>query len=419
MDVFNRVKAEYVDKVDDKTLIKGAIDGMLASLDPHSAYLDARGFRQADDHDRRQLWRPRPHRHDGGRRGQGRSRRPEDTPGRRAPGIKSGDYITHIDGNLIYGGTLDEAVERDARQSRHQDHASPSSAPAATSRSTSSITRAIIESRSRSTGRSKDDVGIINVNTFSRTPPTTTQRGDRRHRQASSAIRRSAMSSTSAPIRAACSTRRSACPTCSSSAARSSRSAAAAKTDIERYYAQPGDAAHGLPVDRAGRRRHRLGLGDRRRRAPGPSPRDRHGRAQLRQGLGPDPAAARQRSTALRLTTARYYTPSGRSVQEGGIAPDIVVPQLTDPDYKSRAGVPRGRPAPPPDQRGRRRATIVIEDDGQARSALRRDGRAAEGAGHRRLPARLRAADDRAARRGSQQPPQIARRAGPARRASR
>ena len=39
---------------------------------------------------------------------------------------------------------------------------------------------------------------------------------------------------------------------------------------------------------------------------------------------------------ALRLTTARYYTPSGRSVQAGGIEPDVAVPQLTDPDYKDR-----------------------------------------------------------------------------------
>jgi carboxyl-terminal processing protease len=41
-------------------------------------------------------------------------------------------------------------------------------------------------------------------------------------------------------------------------------------------------------------------------------------------------------TTALKLTTARYYTPSGRSVQEGGIQPDIRVPQLSDPDYKNR-----------------------------------------------------------------------------------
>ena len=39
---------------------------------------------------------------------------------------------------------------------------------------------------------------------------------------------------------------------------------------------------------------------------------------------------------ALRLTTARYYTPSGRSVQAGGIEPDVIVPQLSDPDYKDR-----------------------------------------------------------------------------------
>jgi carboxyl-terminal processing protease len=40
--------------------------------------------------------------------------------------------------------------------------------------------------------------------------------------------------------------------------------------------------------------------------------------------------------TALRLTTARYYTPSGKSVQEGGIEPDVLVPQLSDPDYAKR-----------------------------------------------------------------------------------
>jgi carboxyl-terminal processing protease len=43
--------------------------------------------------------------------------------------------------------------------------------------------------------------------------------------------------------------------------------------------------------------------------------------------------------SALRLTTARYYTPSGRSVQAGGIEPDVNVPQLTDADYKDRVVV--------------------------------------------------------------------------------
>ena len=45
------------------------------------------------------------------------------------------------------------------------------------------------------------------------------------------------------------------------------------------------------------------------------------------------------RDTGLRLTVARYHLPSGRSVQEGGIKPDISVPQISDPDYKKRVAV--------------------------------------------------------------------------------
>src|SRR3546814_16377077 len=44
MDVYLEVKANYVEPVEDSKLIEGAINGMLASLDPHSGYLDARGF---------------------------------------------------------------------------------------------------------------------------------------------------------------------------------------------------------------------------------------------------------------------------------------------------------------------------------------------------------------------------------------
>jgi carboxyl-terminal processing protease len=107
------------------------------------------------------------------------------------------------------------------------------------------------------------------------------------------------------------------------------------KTDIERYYAKPGDDAKGLPivvlidagsasaaeiVAAALQDQHRaLVVGD---RSFG------KGSVQTLLPLTDD--------TALRLTTARYYTPSGRSVQEGGVEPDIAVPQLSDPDYKAR-----------------------------------------------------------------------------------
>jgi carboxyl-terminal processing protease len=43
-----------------------------------------------------------------------------------------------------------------------------------------------------------------------------------------------------------------------------------------------------------------------------------------------------ENGSALKLTTARYYTPSGHSVQEGGIKPDIMVPQISDPDLAKR-----------------------------------------------------------------------------------
>ena len=108
MSVYERVKANYVDKVDDHTLIKGAIDGMLSALDPHSSYVEASDFDQLKTTT------------DGNYGGLGLTvsiedgavkvvTPTEDTPAWRA-GIKAGDYITHINGELVYGLNLDEAV---------------------------------------------------------------------------------------------------------------------------------------------------------------------------------------------------------------------------------------------------------------------------------------------------------------------
>src|ERR1051325_11209802 len=110
MSVYERVKANYVDKVDDHTLIKGAIDGMLSALDPHSSYVEAADVDQLKTTT------------DGNYGGLGLTvsmedgavkviTPTEDTPAWRA-GIKAGDYITHINGALIFGGSLDEAVDQ-------------------------------------------------------------------------------------------------------------------------------------------------------------------------------------------------------------------------------------------------------------------------------------------------------------------
>ena len=108
MSVYERVKANYVDPVDDHTLIKGAIDGMLAALDPHSSYVEASDSRRCDEPPtviRRLGLTVSP-------RGAVKVISPtEDTPAWRA-GIKAGDFITHINSELLYGLTLDEAVDK-------------------------------------------------------------------------------------------------------------------------------------------------------------------------------------------------------------------------------------------------------------------------------------------------------------------
>ena len=100
--------------------------------------------------------------------------------------------------------------------------------------------------------------------------------------------------------------------------------------------------------------------------------------------------------TALRLTTARYYTPSGRSVQEGGITPDIAVPQLTDPDYRSRNRVRES---------DLRRHLVneagvrddLVQNDGRPDPRFAATAHGTRAARRHRLSAPLRAADDLAA----------------------
>jgi len=106
--IYELVKENYVDPVDDNKLIKGAIDGMLTSLDPHSNYLDGPSLQRLETMI------------DGNYSGLGLSVIEDDgavkviSPFKGSPaekaGIKAGDYITHLDGVLYYERDLDEAV---------------------------------------------------------------------------------------------------------------------------------------------------------------------------------------------------------------------------------------------------------------------------------------------------------------------
>ena len=109
-DVFELVRADYVDDVSDETLVEGAINGMLTSLDPHSNYLNAKSFNDMKVQTRGEF---------GGlgievsmENGLVKVVSPiDDTPAAHA-GLKPGDLITHIDTTPVQGLTLQEAVDR-------------------------------------------------------------------------------------------------------------------------------------------------------------------------------------------------------------------------------------------------------------------------------------------------------------------
>jgi carboxyl-terminal processing protease len=330
LDVYNRVKADYVDKVDDKTLIKGAIQGMLASLDPHSSYVDAL------DYDNLRIMT------EGTYGGLGLTvsmedgavkviAPQEDTPAGRA-GVKSGDYITHVDGKLIFGGTLDEAVTM-MRGKPGSKVAMTLVRPGNPKPIDIAMVREVIVQKPVK-WEVKGDVGYININTFSEATGADTR----------DAIRAIDRALGHKPLGYVVDLRDNGGGLLTQAIAVSDAfldrgeivsQRGREKGDVERYYAKPGDDAKGLPIvvlTNAGtasaseivagalQDHHRgLVMGE---RSFG------KGSVQTLLQLGPE--------TALRLTTARYFTPAGRSVQEGGIEPDIRVPQISDPDYKSR-----------------------------------------------------------------------------------
>jgi carboxyl-terminal processing protease len=332
--VYERIKANYVESVDDKTLIKGAIDGMLASLDPHSAFLEGAGFERLTTMI------------DGNYQGLGISVQMDDgavkvvspfkgSPADRA-GIKAGDYITHINGKLIYGLDIDDAVE----QMRGPAGSTIRLSLVREGRDAPfdvTVTRGTIELEPVTYELKDGNIGYISVNEFSRDvgrdvngalkalkAQTKGHLGglvlDLRRNPGGSldeAVALSDLFLTEGQI-----------------VSQRGRN----KRDTIYYDAEsmfPGDAAAGTPivvlidagtasaseiVAGALQDQHRaLIMGER-----------SFGKGSV-QSLLP-----LTKDSALKLTTARYYTPAGRSVQEGGIQPDIRVPQLSDPDQTLR-----------------------------------------------------------------------------------
>ena len=109
-DIFDRIRSEYVEEVDAKELIEAAINGMLTSLDPHSGYLPPVDAEKMREQTRGEF---------GGlgievtqEEGFVKVVSPIDGTPADAAGMEAGDFITHVDGESVLGLTLNEAVER-------------------------------------------------------------------------------------------------------------------------------------------------------------------------------------------------------------------------------------------------------------------------------------------------------------------
>jgi len=318
--VFERVRAAYVTEVTDEKLISAAINGMLSRLDPHSSYMDAKTFREMQVQTRGQF---------GGlgievtmERGFVKVVSPiDDTPASRA-GIKPNDFITNIDGKAVLGLSLSEAVELMRGKVGTKIRITIRRAEQAPFDVT--LTRAVIRIRTVRS-RLEGNIGYIRITSFNeRAAPGAkaalenfkTQLGnklagivlDLRNNPGGLLDQSIAVSDIFLDKGEIVSTR------------------GRQKDSAQRFNARPGDLASGLPIvvlingGSASASEIVAGaLQDHRRAIVLGTKSFGKGSVQtiipLRQG------------SAMRLTTARYYTPSGRSIQAKGIVPDIVVEQ--------------------------------------------------------------------------------------------
>ena len=332
--IYERIKTAYVEPVDDDKLIKGAIDGMLATLDPHSSYLDVRDFENL----RAQT--------DGNYGGLGLSVTLDDgavkviAPTKGSPadlaGMKAGDFITHLDGKLIYGASLDDSVQRmrgaAGTQIRLTVFRSGRDDPFDVT-----ITRQIIDLKPVD-WKVEGNLGVILVSSFSANVGT----------DVSAAWKAIKVKTGGHPGGIVLDLRSNPGGLLDEAVALSdlflekgvivSQRGRYAR-DSETYYAESmnlGDIAKGVPmiilVDEGSASASEIVAG---------ALQDQHRAVIMGQrsfGKGSvQTLIPLTRDTALKLTTARYFTPSGRSVQEGGIEPDIAVPQISDPDLRKRA----------------------------------------------------------------------------------
>ncbi|MBK20087.1 MAG: peptidase S41 [Rhodospirillaceae bacterium] len=319
-DVFERVRADYVKKVGDEKLIESAINGMLTSLDPHSSYLSPKSFKDMQVQTKGEF---------GGlgievtmENGFVKVVSPiDDTPAFRA-GLKSGDYITHLDDKPVRGLTLSEAVERmrglvnsDIKLTIRRAGREPFDV---------TITRAVIKVRS-ARWRTEGDIGYLRLTSFTEQSDVGIANGMKKIKEKlGSKLKGIVLDLRNNPgglLDQAVKVSDAFLDRGEIVSTRSRRT-----DDAQRFNAKKGDLAEKLPIvvlingGSASASEIVAGaLQDHRRAVVLGTQSFGKGSVQTiipLSGHG-----------AIRLTTAQYYTPSGRSIQAKGIKPDIEVKQ--------------------------------------------------------------------------------------------
>ncbi len=320
-DVFGRVRAEYVEPVRDRELIENALNGMLSGLDPHSSYLSPRNFEDMRVQTRGEF---------GGlgievtqEGGFIRVISPiDETPAARA-GIRPGDMITHLNGNSTQGLTLQEAVEqmRGERGTairltvRREGEARPIEL---------SITRDVIRPQVVRFRMEGNDVGYIRMSSFNEQTEVNLRRAVQSIRsQGGQNLRGIVLDLRNNPGGLLDQAVQVTDDLLEQGEIVSTR--ARRNEDAQRWNARAGDITGGIPlvvlINGGSASASEIVAGalqDHRRAVVIGTRSFGKGSVQTVIPLG-------GQNGAIRLTTARYYTPSGRSIQSTGIEPDIEV----------------------------------------------------------------------------------------------
>ncbi|MBT5943302.1 MAG: S41 family peptidase [Rhodospirillaceae bacterium] len=334
-DIFERVRSQYVDETEDGDLIEAAINGMLQSLDPHSSYLNEDNFRDMQVQTRGEF---------GGlgievtmEQGFVRVVSPiDETPAARA-GIEAGDFITHLDGETVLGLTLSEAVDKmrgrigsDIELTIRREGMDPFDV---------AVTRDVVRIKSVRS-RVEGKVGYVRITTFNEQTndgleaamaDIKQELGDELigvvldlRRNPGGLLNQAVMVSDAFLDRGEIVSTR-----------------GRENDDSQRFNARDGDLAGGLPmvvlINRGSASASEIVAGalqDHKRAVIMGT--ESFGKGSV-QTIMPIPGHG-----AMRLTTAAYFTPSGRSIQQTGITPDITVEQAKIETQDAQQG-PRER----------------------------------------------------------------------------